>query len=114
MGVVQSSAGNSQRPNGTDEIIVGTLSYNDEILIALPRSAVNYLADLFKALASATWGEVRRNSANSEIYAEILGQAGYGSAEEYVSKIDIGRPVPGALEAALHDYAAKAGEPLPD
>ena len=63
-------------------------------------------------LLGSTWGALREN-ADAGIYAEILGQAGYGSLDEFLSQLDVGQPVPGARAMALRAYAEKAGEPLP-
>lgn len=93
------------------ELVVGT-AFDDNTLIILPRPVICHLGDLYAALGSSTWGELREN-ADAGIYAEILGQAGYGSLDEYLSELDVGRPVPGARAMALRAYAEKAGEPLP-
>ena len=107
MGVESSSIG----PSDLKELIVGTALYNDTLVI-LPRSVAQYLSDVYTALGSSTWGELRQNS-TVEIYKEIMGQAGYGTLDDFLSKLDVGMPVPGARAEALRAYAEKAGEPLP-
>ena len=64
------------------DLVVGTMSYDETLLAILPRSVVQHLADVFAALDSSTWGELRR-TASVEIYKEILGLAGYGSVDEF-------------------------------
>ena len=94
------------------DLVFGESQWGDNLII-LPRSVAEQLKELNAALSSATWGELRRD-ATAEIYAEILGQAGYGDLDEFLSHLDIGKPVPGARTEALRKYAEKHGDPLPE
>lgn len=94
-----------------EELVIGVDEIN-ETLIILPRAVLEHLRDLAGALSSQTWGELRE-STSSETYAEVLGQAGYGSAEEFLAKLEVGRPVSGAREEALRVFMEKQGEDLP-
>src|SRR3954469_3330208 len=73
------------------DLVVGNSLY-EETTVILPRRVAEHLGDLYAALGSRTWGELRED-ADSQIYAEILGQAGYRSLEEYMARFDVGRPV---------------------
>jgi hypothetical protein len=95
----------------TKQLIVGTALCSDTLII-LPRSIVQYLGNLYTGLGSSTWGELRYNS-TTEIYKEVLDQAGYGALDDFLSKLDVGMPVAGARVEALRVYAERAGEPLP-
>ena len=76
----------------------------NDYFFVLPRDYVEDVADVMRIMNSCkTWGEVRR-AASLERYKEILGVAGYGSLEEYVEHIFVGRPIPGALEAAAREW----------
>jgi hypothetical protein len=70
----------SATPPDDKDLVVGG-SYYSETLLILPRHVAEHLGDLYEALGSSTWGELRE-AASAEVYAEILGQAGYGSLEE--------------------------------
>lgn len=79
----------------------------DDYFFVLPRDYVEDVADVMRIMNSCkTWGEVRQ-AASLERYKEILGVAGYGSLDEYVEHIHVGRPIPGALEAAARDWEEK-------
>jgi hypothetical protein len=93
------------------DLVFGASQWGDN-LIFLPRPVAEQLRELNAALNSATWGELRRD-ASAEIYAEVLGQAGYGDLEEFLSSLDVGNPIPGARTEALRTYAEKQGDPLP-
>jgi hypothetical protein len=93
------------------DLVFGASQWGDN-LIFLPRPVAEQLRELNGALNSATWGELRRD-ASVEIYAEVLGQAGYGDLEEFLSSLDVGKPVPGARTEVLRTYAEKQGDPLP-
>ena len=93
------------------DLVLGSSLYDDTLVI-LPRRVAEHLGALYEALGSSTWGELR-GTASAEIYAEILGQAGYGSLDEYMARFDVGRPVPGAEAEGLRQFAAKQGEPIP-
>ena len=76
----------------------------NDYFFVLPRPDAEDVADVMRIMNSCkTWGEVRQ-AASLDRYKEILGVAGYGSLEEYVEHIFIGRPIPGALEAAARDW----------
>jgi hypothetical protein len=93
------------------DLVFGESQWGDNLII-LPRSVAEQLKELNAALCSSTWGELRR-VASAEIYAEILGQAGYGDLDEFLSHLDVGKPVPGARTEALRKYVEKNGDPLP-
>jgi hypothetical protein len=94
------------------DLVFGTSIWGDNLII-LPRAVAEQLKELNDALSSSTWGELRRN-ASAEVYSEILGQAGYGDLDEFLSHLDVGTPVPGARTEALRKYAENHGEPLPE
>jgi hypothetical protein len=94
------------------DLVFGESQWGDNLII-LPRSVAEQLKEVNAALSSSTWGELRRD-ASAEIYAEILGQAGYGDLDEFLSSLDVGKPVPGARAEALRKYAEKHGDPLPE
>lgn len=82
----------------------------NDYFFVLPRPDAEDVADIMRIMNSCqTWGEVRR-AASLERYKEILGVAGYGSLEEYVEHIFVGRPIPGALEAAAREWEEKNWE----
>ena len=60
-----------------------------------------------------TWGDLRRE-APPDVYAEILGLAGYGDFAEYAAHLLIGNPVPGALEDAVASFDPDARPPDDD
>ena len=93
------------------ELVVGTNFLSDRLVI-LPRRVAEHLAELYSALASSTWGELRENS-SADIYGEVLGQAGYGSLDEFISRMDIGMPIPGARANAFRAFVERIGKPLP-
>jgi hypothetical protein len=90
---------------------VGDALYDDTVVI-LPRQVAEHLGELYEALGSSTWGEIR-TKASAGIYTEILGQAGYGSVAEFMARFGVGRPVPGAAMEGLRALAAKQDEPSP-
>lgn len=98
-------------PTQPEPFVVGASNLDDS-LIVLPRSLAQHLADLQEALRSATWGELR-SSVTSEVYLEILGQAGWGELDEYLKSLQVGHPVPGSEQAARAAYAAHANAPIP-
>jgi hypothetical protein len=82
----------------------------NDYFFVLPRPDAEEVADIMRVMNSCkTWGEVRR-AASLDRYKEILGVAGYGSLEEYVEHIFVGRPIPGALQAAAQDWEEKNWE----
>lgn len=79
----------------------------NDYFFVLPRPAAEDVADVMRIINTCkTWGEVRRH-ASLERYKELLGVAGYGSLDEYVEHIFVGRPIPGALEGAARDWEDK-------
>jgi len=111
-GIEREAVRQTGESSGTKDLVYGTEPYNDENLIILPRSDAEYLRDVCNALASPTWGDLRK-IACAATYQEILDLAGYGSLDAYLSKLDVGVPVPGAEEEALRAYSEKVGQPLP-
>lgn len=72
-------------------------------LVILPRHVLEDLVAKHKALQCMTWGDVRR-TCSKELFEELLGLAGFGTYEEYVAHLEVGRPVPGARELATQEY----------
>lgn len=89
-----------------EEFVYATVMGVDanEYFFVVPRAEAEDVADIMRIMQSCTtWGEVRE-AASLERYQEILGRAGYGSLDEYVEHIFVGRPIPGALEAAARRW----------
>ncbi|MBK7779588.1 MAG: hypothetical protein IPJ58_02130 [Ardenticatenia bacterium] len=85
----------------------------ERYLAVLPQSEYIHWSKRFAVLGASTWGELR-TGVDSEVFAEVLGLAGYGDFEEYAAHLEItgAVPLPGVTEAALEDYG-EVGEDLP-
>jgi hypothetical protein len=64
-----------------------------------------YAAEIIEIVNScSTWGEVRE-MATAEHLDALLGRAGYGSVDEYIQDLSVGRPIPGAAEYGAEMFA---------
>jgi hypothetical protein len=80
----------------------------------VPLSDAEHLAHVVDVVNScSTWGEVEE-MADSQVYEELLGRAGYGTLEEYSQDLHIGRPIPGAFAVGEARYEAIDHDGLPE
>jgi hypothetical protein len=108
----------TEQEDGVVELAYGTVTGLDDVtrFSIIPMADAEYAAqviDIFNGCA--TWGEVRE-TATPEQYADIAGRAGYGTIDEYLQDLNIGRPIPGAAEYGAEKYAelGHAGPPADD
>ncbi|MCL1594779.1 MAG: hypothetical protein M3132_10575 [Actinomycetia bacterium] len=80
----------------------------------IPMADAEHIAHVVDVVNScSTWGEVAE-MADSQVYEELLGRAGYGTLDEYTQDLHIGRPIPGALDVGAARYAATDHDGFPD
>lgn len=88
--------------------------WSDElVLIVLPQAEYEYWVRRLDVRSCSTWGEVR--ALGDDVYAEVLGLAGYGTFEEYSQHLAIQGEAPliGAEQTAREQWLASDHD-LPD
>lgn len=89
------------------ELAYGTVTGTDGVtrFSIIPMEDAEYAARVIDVVSScATWGEVRE-MADGDLYDDLLGRSGFGTVEEYVQDLNIGRPIPGAVEHGTERFA---------
>lgn len=85
-----------------------------DIMYLLPNQTIHELERRHRVLDCSTWGEVAE--LGDDIHREVLGVAGYGTADEFVAHLLIqgAAPLPNLVGQALDDYDPTATPPTPD
>ena len=89
------------------ELAFGTVTGLDDVtrFSIIPMEDAVYAAEIIEIVNScSTWGEVRE-MATAEHLDALLGRAGYGSVDEYIQDLSVGRPIPGAAEYGAEMFA---------
>jgi hypothetical protein len=96
-----------EEQHDSDELAYGTVTGLDDVtrFSIIPMEDAVYAAEIIEIVNScSTWGEVRE-MATAEHLDALLGRAGYGSVDEYIQDLSVGRPIPGAAEYGAEMFA---------
>jgi hypothetical protein len=99
-----------------DELVYGTVTDlgGDNCFFINRRVDAEYAAEIEEVVRScSTWGEVRE-VASLELYDDLLSRCGYGTLDDYLQHLKIGRPIRGAFEMGAETFEELGHSGLPD